>query len=55
MRNKNLRVRSEREEKLLEDLRKALASIAEDTIRVGGDQNVPLKQTADGKLQVSVE
>jgi len=35
---------------LLQKLTKALASIAQDTARVGGDQNIPFKQTADGKL-----
>jgi len=48
------RRQSEREEKLLEDIRKALASIGLDTLRVGGDQNIPLKQTADGKLVVEL-
>jgi len=40
---------------LLQALTKALASIAKDTIRVGGDRNIPLKQTADGKLVVTVQ
>jgi len=40
---------------LIDKLTKALASIAKDNLRVGGDQNIPFKQTADGKLQCSVE
>jgi len=36
---------------LLDKLTKALASIAQDTVRVGGDQNIPFKQTTDGKLE----
>jgi len=39
----------------LNKLTNALASIGKDTIRVGGDQNIPFKQTADGKLQCKVE
>jgi len=39
---------------LLNKLSKALASIAKDNLRVGGDQDIPFKQTADGKLVVKV-
>jgi len=38
----------------LEKLTNALATIAKDTVRVGGDQNIALKQTADGKLVVEL-
>jgi len=39
----------------LNKLTNALASITKDSLRVAGDQNIPFKQTADGKLIVAVE
>jgi len=39
----------------IDQLEDALVSVAQDTIRVGGDQNIPFSQTADGKLVLKVE